>query len=147
MDDAVAGQKMNITSEIGLPLNTINLGHLRRIMALRLEEIFQLILRDVEQAGLLEYLRAGCSSAAARAHPGDHAPGGTDFGIAGHGRQDHHDQRRNPPLINRVRHRHRIGEVRFAQAPAAGPASFLREEHQTRFRQTAPALTPRCHEL
>jgi len=59
MDDAVQGQKMNITSELGLPLNPINLGHLRRIMALRLEEIFQLIAQDVEQAELLEYLRAG----------------------------------------------------------------------------------------
>jgi cell division protein FtsA len=59
MDETVAGQKMNITSELGLPLNTINLGHLRRIMAMRLEEIFQLIEQDVEQAGLLEYLRAG----------------------------------------------------------------------------------------
>lgn len=59
MDETVAGQKMNITSELGLPLNTINLGHLRRIMALRLEEIFQLIAQDVEQAELMEYLRAG----------------------------------------------------------------------------------------
>lgn len=59
MDDAVSGKKMNITSELGLPLNTINLGHLRRIMALRLEETFQLIAQDVEQADLLEYLRAG----------------------------------------------------------------------------------------
>jgi cell division protein FtsA len=59
MDESVAGQKMNITSDLGLPLNPINLGHLRRIMALRLEEIFQLIEQDVEQAGLMEYLRAG----------------------------------------------------------------------------------------
>jgi len=59
MDETVAGQKMNITSDLGLPLNPINLGHLRRIMALRLEEIFQLIEQDVEQAGLMEYLRAG----------------------------------------------------------------------------------------
>lgn len=59
MDETIAGQKMNITSELGLPLNTINLGHLRRIMALRLDEIFQLIAQDLEQTGLLEYLRAG----------------------------------------------------------------------------------------
>ena len=50
---------MNITSEIGLPLNTVNLEHLRRIMALRLEEVFQLIAQDLAPAGLLEYLRAG----------------------------------------------------------------------------------------
>ncbi len=59
MDESVAGRKMNLKSDLGLPLNTVNLGHLRRIMALRLEEIFQLVAQDVEQAGLLEYLRAG----------------------------------------------------------------------------------------
>ena len=48
-----------LTSELGLPLKAVNLGHLRRIMSLRLEEIFQLIGQDVEQAGLLDYLRAG----------------------------------------------------------------------------------------
>src|SRR5690606_20553263 len=40
MDETVAGKKMSLKGELGLPLNTINLGHLRRIMALRLEEIF-----------------------------------------------------------------------------------------------------------
>lgn len=59
MDDTVKGRTMNITSELGLPLNTVNLEHLHRIMALRLEEMFQLIAQDLEQAGLLEYLRAG----------------------------------------------------------------------------------------
>ncbi|MFO1512454.1 MAG: cell division protein FtsA [Verrucomicrobiota bacterium] len=59
MDDAVKGRTMNITSELGLPLNTVNLEHLQRIMMLRLEEIFQLIAQDLEQAGLLDYLRAG----------------------------------------------------------------------------------------
>jgi cell division protein FtsA len=59
MDEAVSGQKQKVTSELGLPLNPINLGHLRRIMALRLEECFQLIAQDVEATGLLDYLRAG----------------------------------------------------------------------------------------
>jgi len=44
---------------LGLPLKACNLEHLRRIMALRLEETFQLIEMDLAQAGLLEYLRAG----------------------------------------------------------------------------------------
>jgi len=57
--ETVSGQRMNIKSDLGLPLNTINLGHLQRIMALRLEEIFELIAQDVEQTDLLEYLRAG----------------------------------------------------------------------------------------
>ena len=59
LEDTVKGRTMNITSALGLPLNTVNLEHLHRIMALRLEEIFQLIAQDLEQAGLLEYLRAG----------------------------------------------------------------------------------------
>ncbi len=59
MDDTVKGRTMNITSELGLPLNTVNLEHLHRIIALRLEEMFQLIAQDLGQAGLLEYLRAG----------------------------------------------------------------------------------------
>jgi cell division protein FtsA len=59
LDDEVKGRTMNIKSELGLPLNTINLEHLRRIMVLRLEELFQLIAQDLEQAGLVEYLRAG----------------------------------------------------------------------------------------
>ena len=58
-DDAVKGQVTALTSELGLPLKAVNLGHLRRIMSLRLEEIFQLVGQDVEQAGLLDYLRAG----------------------------------------------------------------------------------------
>lgn len=59
MEPGVQGRTMSITGELGLPLNTVNLEHLRRIMGLRLEEIFQLIAQDLDQAGLIEYLRAG----------------------------------------------------------------------------------------
>ena len=59
VDDAVKKESITLTSELGLPLKAINLGHLRRIMSLRLEEIFQLIGQDIEQAGLLDFLRAG----------------------------------------------------------------------------------------
>jgi len=59
VENAVKGRTMNVTSELGLPRNTVNVEHLQRIMALRLEEIFQLIAQDLEQAGLLEYLRSG----------------------------------------------------------------------------------------
>lgn len=58
-DDSLKGQVLTHTNELGLPLKTVNLEHLRRIMSLRLEEIFQLVGQDVEQAGLLDYLRAG----------------------------------------------------------------------------------------
>lgn len=59
VDAAVKGQTLNIKNELGLPLNTVNLQHLRRIMAMRLEEGFQLIAQDLAPEGLLEYLRAG----------------------------------------------------------------------------------------
>jgi cell division protein FtsA len=58
-DETLNGQTVTITNEFGLPLKTVNVGHLQRIMSLRLEEIFQLIAQDLEQAGLCDYLRAG----------------------------------------------------------------------------------------
>jgi cell division protein FtsA len=58
-DDAAKGRTVTITNELGLPLKTVNIEHLRRIMSLRLEEIFLLIAQDLDQLGLLDYLRAG----------------------------------------------------------------------------------------
>lgn len=59
ISDAVKGQTISLTNELGLELKRLNHEHLQRIMALRLEEIFQLIAQDLERAGLVEYLRAG----------------------------------------------------------------------------------------
>ena len=59
VDKDCKGRTITITNELGLPLKTVNLEHLRRIMSLRLEEIFQLVGQDLEQAGLFDYLRAG----------------------------------------------------------------------------------------
>jgi len=53
------GQTITISNELGLPVKTVNLEHLRRIMSLRLEEMFQLIGQALDQAGGLDYLRAG----------------------------------------------------------------------------------------
>jgi cell division protein FtsA len=50
---------ITITNELGLPLKSVNLENLRRIMSVRLEEIFQLVAQDLLQAGLLDYLRGG----------------------------------------------------------------------------------------
>ncbi|HKS35974.1 MAG TPA: cell division protein FtsA [Verrucomicrobiae bacterium] len=58
-DESVKGQTVSYTNNSGPTERTINLEHLRRIMSVRLEEIFQLIAREVEQTGLLDYLRAG----------------------------------------------------------------------------------------
>jgi cell division protein FtsA len=59
VDESVKGQHITLPGEVYLPEKKINLEHLRRIMHLRLEEIFQIIERKVNEAGLLDYLRAG----------------------------------------------------------------------------------------
>ena len=59
LEPEVAGQTITISNELGLPMKTISLENLRRIMALRLEEIFQLVLQDLDQADALNYLRSG----------------------------------------------------------------------------------------
>jgi cell division protein FtsA len=59
LDPQCKGQTVSIMNELGLVLKVVNVEHLRQIMALRLEEIFQLIAQDLEQAGLADYLRAG----------------------------------------------------------------------------------------
>jgi cell division protein FtsA len=59
LDESVKGKTILLPNEHGLPSKIINLEHLRRIMHLRLEEIFQLIGQDLAQAGMLDYLRGG----------------------------------------------------------------------------------------
>jgi cell division protein FtsA len=59
VEDSCRGQTITISNEIGMEMKKINVENLRRIMALRLEEIFQLIGQDLEAAGLMDYLRAG----------------------------------------------------------------------------------------
>jgi cell division protein FtsA len=59
LDAECKGQTVTITNELGLVMKVINVEHLRQIMSLRLEEIFQLLAQDLEQAGLADYLRAG----------------------------------------------------------------------------------------
>ncbi len=53
------GLTVTENDELGLPMKTCNVEHLRRIMSLRLEETFEMIEHDLSQAGLLDYLRAG----------------------------------------------------------------------------------------
>ena len=59
VDESIKGQTLTLASELGLQPKQINLEHLRRIMSVRLEEIFQLVGQDLEQAGVLDYVRAG----------------------------------------------------------------------------------------
>ena len=57
--DTAKGQTISLTNELGLELKRINHEHLQKIMSLRFEEIFQLIAKELEAAGLTDYLRAG----------------------------------------------------------------------------------------
>lgn len=55
----VRGRTLTLPNEHGLTDRAFNLEHLRRIMALRLEETLEIIAEDLDRAGLLDYLRAG----------------------------------------------------------------------------------------
>ena len=59
VDDRVKGQTVTLANQHGLSERSINLEHLRRIMSLRVEEIFRLIVQEIGPTGLLDYLRAG----------------------------------------------------------------------------------------
>jgi len=59
VEDADKGQTVTTNNELGLPMKPVNLEHLRRIMALRVEEIFDLIEQELRRAELSHYLRAG----------------------------------------------------------------------------------------
>jgi|SRR5690349_13299109 len=59
VDESAKGQTIPIANSHGLVERSINLEHLRRIVSLRLEEIFRLIAQEVGQTGLLDYLRSG----------------------------------------------------------------------------------------
>jgi cell division protein FtsA len=58
VDESDKGQTVTIANELGMPLKIISRENLRRIMSLRLEEIFQLIAQDLENVDALNYLRA-----------------------------------------------------------------------------------------
>lgn len=53
------GESVSSAADTGTPQKTINLEHLRRIMAARVEEILELIEEELCAAGLLDYVRSG----------------------------------------------------------------------------------------
>jgi cell division protein FtsA len=57
--EAMNCQAINISNDLGLPMRSVNIDHLRRIMAARLEEIFELIEQDLSNKGCFDDLRAG----------------------------------------------------------------------------------------
>jgi cell division protein FtsA len=70
-EEIATGQTVSLTNDLGMPLKVINLDNLRRVMSVRLEEVFRLIAQDIEQADALNYLRGGaflCGGGARIAH-------------------------------------------------------------------------------
>ena len=120
-DEANKGQTITISSDLGLPLKTVNRGHLRRIMSLRLEEIFQLVGQDLEQAGALGLSARGCVSLWRWvAHPADRPTGGAGAADARIPRQDQLDQRTQVgPRPAGVCDGHRAGQVRLVSTAQA----------------------------
>ncbi|HEY0456188.1 MAG TPA: cell division protein FtsA [Verrucomicrobiae bacterium] len=59
VEEGDKGQTVSTSNDLSAPGKIINLEHLRKIMSLRLEEIFELIEQELTKAGLLNYLRAG----------------------------------------------------------------------------------------
>jgi len=59
VEEKIKGEIITLTNDHGFPDKSVNHEHLRRIMSLRLEEIFELIVQDLEEAGLTDYLRGG----------------------------------------------------------------------------------------
>ena len=122
VDPAAKNQTITITNELGLALKSINAEHLQRIMALRLEEIFQLIAAGIG-AGRADRLfaRRGFSLRRRFPRPGHRAAGrervsnecvpGKSLAISGL------TVRAGPAGIC---HRHRPCQIRFAQEAAAG---------------------------
>jgi len=59
VEEETKGQTITIANELGMPLKVISLENLRRIISVRLEELFELVAQDLEQADAMNYLRAG----------------------------------------------------------------------------------------
>ena len=52
-------EMISLSSEFGLPTKQVSLHNLHSIMSMRLEEIFELVMADLERQGLVRFLRAG----------------------------------------------------------------------------------------
>src|SRR4051794_9947859 len=58
-NDNLRGQTISMPNDFGLQEKSISLEHLRRIMALRLEETFELIAQELDEAGVIDHIREG----------------------------------------------------------------------------------------
>ena len=59
IDPEVRDRKVSLSDDSLIPGRQIDLGHMQKIMSMRLQETFELIANDIGRAGLIEYLRAG----------------------------------------------------------------------------------------
>ncbi|HVK58979.1 MAG TPA: cell division protein FtsA [Candidatus Kapabacteria bacterium] len=59
LDDRARGQSIALSNDLGIHERNISLEHLRRIMSARLEEIFEIIAQELEEAGVLSQVREG----------------------------------------------------------------------------------------
>ena len=59
IDPESKNRMLDLSTDNIVPGKKVNLNHLQMIMSLRLREIFELIATDIDQAGLINYLRAG----------------------------------------------------------------------------------------
>jgi len=58
-DETARGLAITPQNELGLPERPLNIEHLRCVMSLRLQEIFEIIREEIDEAGWLNQLRAG----------------------------------------------------------------------------------------
>jgi cell division protein FtsA len=58
-DESARGLSFTPHNDLGLPQRTINIEHLRCVMSLRLQETFEIIREEIEEAGWLNHLRSG----------------------------------------------------------------------------------------
>lgn len=59
LEDSARGQNITLPEDLGMPAKVLSLENLRRIMSLRLEEIFQLVAQDLDHVGALDFMRGG----------------------------------------------------------------------------------------
>jgi cell division protein FtsA len=59
VDDRARGQSIALSNDLGIHERNISLEHLRRIMSARLEEIFEIIAQELDEAGVLKHVREG----------------------------------------------------------------------------------------
>lgn len=59
VDDRARGQSIALSNDLGIHERNISLEQLRRIMSARLEEIFEIIAQELDEAGILKHVREG----------------------------------------------------------------------------------------